>query len=201
MKKSLVNDEMEICVTDDFKWFENVVLVILELDTKTKHSTLWATLRYPLVHMADKEGEVVCVTGASGFIGSWIVHLLLRRGYSVRATVRNLGSSCLRLSPLNLFRLWDLRLTAACYRIIRGRETNQALGGHWRSWFPPSPFPDWFAWLRFHCRRYQGRRRCLPCRFPLYHRSSRRSSGFKTNQLQFCNFYLVYNWVIRCYCH
>ncbi|XP_047939716.1 phenylacetaldehyde reductase-like [Salvia hispanica] len=41
--------------------------------------------------MADKEGEVVCVTGASGFIGSWIVHLLLRRGYSVRATVRNLG--------------------------------------------------------------------------------------------------------------
>ncbi|XP_057782585.1 cinnamoyl-CoA reductase CAD2-like [Salvia miltiorrhiza] len=41
--------------------------------------------------MAEKEGEVVCVTGASGFIGSWIVHLLLRRGYAVRATVKNLG--------------------------------------------------------------------------------------------------------------
>ncbi|XP_047942148.1 phenylacetaldehyde reductase-like [Salvia hispanica] len=41
--------------------------------------------------MADKEGEVVCITGASGFIGSWIVQLLLRRGYSVRATVKNLG--------------------------------------------------------------------------------------------------------------
>ncbi|KAL1558353.1 phenylacetaldehyde reductase-like [Salvia divinorum] len=41
--------------------------------------------------MADKKGEVVCVIGASGFIGSWIVHLLLHRGYSVRATVKNLG--------------------------------------------------------------------------------------------------------------
>lgn len=41
--------------------------------------------------MASREGEVICVTGGSGFIGSWIVHLLLRRGYTVRATVKNLG--------------------------------------------------------------------------------------------------------------
>ncbi|KAL0716332.1 hypothetical protein Bca4012_065654 [Brassica carinata] len=34
-------------------------------------------------------GKVVCVTGASGYIASWIVKLLLLRGYSVRATVRN----------------------------------------------------------------------------------------------------------------
>ncbi|XP_047942149.1 phenylacetaldehyde reductase-like [Salvia hispanica] len=39
----------------------------------------------------SKQGEVVCVTGASGFIGSWLVHLLLSRGYVVRATVKNLG--------------------------------------------------------------------------------------------------------------
>ncbi|XP_057782575.1 cinnamoyl-CoA reductase CAD2-like isoform X3 [Salvia miltiorrhiza] len=39
----------------------------------------------------SKEGEVVCVTGASGFIGSWLVHFLLHRGYAVRATVKNLG--------------------------------------------------------------------------------------------------------------
>ncbi|GKD71149.1 tetraketide alpha-pyrone reductase 1-like protein [Tanacetum coccineum] len=37
------------------------------------------------------EGKVVCVTGASGFIASWLVKLLLARGYSVHATVRSLG--------------------------------------------------------------------------------------------------------------
>eukprot|EP01018_Ginkgo_biloba_P038823 Gb_17595 [translate_table: standard] len=34
--------------------------------------------------------KVVCVTGASGFIASWLVKLLLQRGYVVRATVRDL---------------------------------------------------------------------------------------------------------------
>ncbi|KAL0429501.1 UNVERIFIED_CONTAM: Tetraketide alpha-pyrone reductase 1 [Sesamum radiatum] len=36
-------------------------------------------------------GKVVCVTGASGFIASWLVKLLLERGYTVKATVRNLN--------------------------------------------------------------------------------------------------------------
>ncbi|KAL9668292.1 hypothetical protein QQ045_002672 [Rhodiola kirilowii] len=35
------------------------------------------------------QSEVVCVTGASGFIGSWLVMRLLERGYIVRATVRD----------------------------------------------------------------------------------------------------------------
>lgn len=34
-------------------------------------------------------GKVVCVTGASGYIASWIVKLLLHRGYTVKATVRD----------------------------------------------------------------------------------------------------------------
>jgi len=35
--------------------------------------------------------ETVCVTGASGFIGSWLVMRLMERGYMVRATVRDPG--------------------------------------------------------------------------------------------------------------
>jgi len=35
-------------------------------------------------------GRLVCVTGGSGYIGSWLVRLLLDRGYTVHATVQNL---------------------------------------------------------------------------------------------------------------
>lgn len=34
--------------------------------------------------------KAICVTGASGAIGSWVVQLLLERGYTVHATVQNL---------------------------------------------------------------------------------------------------------------
>uniref|UniRef100_A0A7N0TC19 cinnamoyl-CoA reductase n=1 Tax=Kalanchoe fedtschenkoi TaxID=63787 RepID=A0A7N0TC19_KALFE len=34
-------------------------------------------------------GTTVCVTGAGGFIASWLVKLLLEKGYTVRGTVRN----------------------------------------------------------------------------------------------------------------
>ncbi|GAB2234100.1 hypothetical protein Droror1_Dr00003337 [Drosera rotundifolia] len=40
--------------------------------------------------MSVEKGEVVCVTGGSGYIGSWLVRLLLDRGYTVHATVRDL---------------------------------------------------------------------------------------------------------------
>ncbi|KAK6928869.1 NAD-dependent epimerase/dehydratase [Dillenia turbinata] len=35
--------------------------------------------------------KTVCVTGASGYIASWLVKRLLQRGYTVKATVRNLN--------------------------------------------------------------------------------------------------------------
>jgi cinnamoyl-CoA reductase len=34
-------------------------------------------------------GETICVTGAGGFIASWLVKLLLEKGYTVKGTVRN----------------------------------------------------------------------------------------------------------------
>lgn len=40
--------------------------------------------------MSGKD-EVVCVTGGSGYIGSWLVSLLLARGYTVHATVKDLN--------------------------------------------------------------------------------------------------------------
>ncbi|XP_027340988.1 cinnamoyl-CoA reductase 1-like [Abrus precatorius] len=43
--------------------------------------------------MSSGAGKVVCVTGASGYIASWIVKFLLHRGYTVRATVRDPSDS------------------------------------------------------------------------------------------------------------
>uniref|UniRef100_A0A5B7AFJ3 Dihydroflavonol 4-reductase n=1 Tax=Davidia involucrata TaxID=16924 RepID=A0A5B7AFJ3_DAVIN len=37
----------------------------------------------------DSPAVTVCVTGAAGFIGSWLIMRLLERGYIVRATVRD----------------------------------------------------------------------------------------------------------------
>src|SRR5438105_3519664 len=58
--------------------------------------------------MTGGKGPVV-VTGASGFVGSWLVMKLLQAGYTVRATVRdpcesllNCTNSELSLSPLEL---------------------------------------------------------------------------------------------------
>lgn len=36
--------------------------------------------------------QTVCVTGAAGFIASWLVRSLLLRGYVVRGTLRNPGA-------------------------------------------------------------------------------------------------------------
>jgi len=38
------------------------------------------------------ETTVVCVTGAGGYIASWLVKLLLSRGYTVHGTVRDLST-------------------------------------------------------------------------------------------------------------
>lgn len=45
--------------------------------------------------------KTVCVTGAGGFVASWLVQLLLSRGdYVVRGTVRDPGNNKLLLGML-----------------------------------------------------------------------------------------------------
>src|SRR3954469_15934099 len=39
--------------------------------------------------MAEGDGKTVLVTGGSGYLGGWCIVELLRRGYSVRTTVRS----------------------------------------------------------------------------------------------------------------
>ncbi|KAH9667447.1 Cinnamoyl-CoA reductase 1 [Citrus sinensis] len=43
----------------------------------------------PIDSSTQVSGQTVCVTGAAGFIASWIVKFLLEKGYSVKGTVRN----------------------------------------------------------------------------------------------------------------
>jgi nucleoside-diphosphate-sugar epimerase len=44
-------------------------------------------------------GTVVCVTGGSGYLGSWLVRKLLGRGCVVHATLRSLGILFLLSTP------------------------------------------------------------------------------------------------------
>lgn len=47
-------------------------------------------------------GKVVCVTGATGYIASWLVKQLLERGYTVKASVRDPSKLNLLLASLCL---------------------------------------------------------------------------------------------------
>lgn len=62
----------------------------------------------------------VCVTGASGFIGSWLVMRLLERSYNVRATVRDPGM--------------DIYFCATEYRIHRGSTNHTFVACLQRTW-------------------------------------------------------------------
>lgn len=57
----------------------------------------FSVAQYPMANNSSAEKqraqELVCVTGAGGFIGSWVVKELLLRGYHVRGTARDPGKS------------------------------------------------------------------------------------------------------------
>nr|CAB3468784.1 unnamed protein product [Digitaria exilis] len=42
---------------------------------------------------AGGDPPAVCVTGSTGYVGSWLVRTLLRRGYRVHATARDTGKA------------------------------------------------------------------------------------------------------------
>ncbi|RWR75463.1 cinnamoyl-CoA reductase [Cinnamomum micranthum f. kanehirae] len=52
----------------------------------------------PTTHsFSTSSSQIVCVTGAEGFIASCLVNLLLERGYTVKGTVRNLDFCLLQI--------------------------------------------------------------------------------------------------------
>ena len=63
------------------------------------------------------EGKVVCVTGASGYVASWLVKHLLLRGYIVKATVRD-PSYCLFLFLRHLFSCYDSIVFLMCLLVL-----------------------------------------------------------------------------------
>lgn len=55
--------------------------------------------------MAVVEKGRVCVTGAGGFLASWVVDLLLSKDYFVHGTVRDPGTSLLHPPLLSVLSL------------------------------------------------------------------------------------------------
>lgn len=71
-------------------------LISAFIQTQIIHQACWASQNHQPKMGVDHSpssvsGQTVCVTGAGGFIASWIVKQLLERGYTVKGTVRNPG--------------------------------------------------------------------------------------------------------------
>ena len=61
---------------------------VTELSNIKRHLT---TIELEEKYWAMAEGRRVCVTGAGSFISSWLVKLLLSKGFFVHGTVRDPG--------------------------------------------------------------------------------------------------------------
>lgn len=92
-----------------------------------------------------KEGEsprgTVCVTGATGYIASWLIMRLLRRGYSVRATVRpSPGESWQRNSTRSFTRGIEI-LSWKVIHDSRNRLIDRFRRKVWRVWRRKTAWP------------------------------------------------------------
>lgn len=76
--------------------------IILLLPLRRPKLSLSTTPEKMPVDESTPVGKTVCVTGAGGYIASWIVKLLLERGYTVKGTVRNPGPIILILLLLTV---------------------------------------------------------------------------------------------------
>jgi hypothetical protein len=62
------------------------------IDKTVMYPSVWKELRFrkKMIQLASSLSvKPICVTGVDGFLASWIVCELLKRGYRVRGTVQN----------------------------------------------------------------------------------------------------------------
>ena len=97
--------------------------------------------------MPDGSGQTVLVTGGSGFLGGWCVIELLRRGYSVRTTVRDLSREAQVRAAVGSEVDPGDRLTVLAADLTRDEGWAEAVAGcdyvlHVASPFPPKQPKD-----------------------------------------------------------
>src|SRR6476660_8871104 len=101
-------------------------------------------VRFP--QMAESRGKVL-VTGGSGFLGSWCVVELLRRGYTVKTTVRSLAREAQVRAAVASVVDPDDRLAVLAADLMRDDGWPEAVEGcdyvlHVASPFPPKQPKD-----------------------------------------------------------
>lgn len=75
-----------------FGVLDEISPVPLPVDKTLMYPSVWKTLRFrkKMIQLATSQSvKPICVTGVDGFLGSWIVCELLKKGYRVRGTVQN----------------------------------------------------------------------------------------------------------------